>query len=165
MRPFRPITPELAESARGTLAAKIDRRGPDDCWEWTGQRDAKGYGLIRRLGAQWRVTRIALALVGRAPAVVRLVCHHCDNPPCCNPAHLFVGSHADNNADSTRKGRGVRPRGERNGRARLSPEQVAEIRASPLSNRTLGRRFGVAHSTIGHARIGNTWADAPMVRL
>ena len=69
-----------------------------------------------------------------------LVCHRCDNPPCCNPSHLFVGTYADNVRDMIVKGR--------NSRLLLSDELVAEIRKSPLSSKKLGPLLGVSHNII-----------------
>lgn len=119
------------------LWPKVDKSGgAAACWPWTAARDPKGYGTIRSdIGrankfahrAAWEVTN------GAIPDGL-LVCHRCDNPPCCNPAHLFLGTHADNMADCSAKGRTCRgdrhgsrlhpenrPRGDRHG-ARLRPE-------------------------------------------
>jgi hypothetical protein len=79
---------------------------PDACWPWLGTRDHDGYGVIgddaRR---QMRAHRLAWERVNGPLPPGRYVLHHCDNPPCCNPAHLFVGTIADNNHDMIRKGR------------------------------------------------------------
>jgi hypothetical protein len=107
--------------------AKVDKSG--ECWVWTGSRTPKGYGSAfdgkrlrraHRLIWEWENGPIPDGMV---------VCHRCDNPPCVRPSHLFLGTAADNTADMLAKGRHVAPTGLANGRAKLSAEQIAEIRA------------------------------------
>jgi hypothetical protein len=85
------------------------------------------------------------------------VLHHCDNPSCCNPEHLFIGSHADNVADKVKKGRAAAGRGERHRSNKLSEEQVLAIRVSAGSAKTLGAQYGVTKQTIGQIRRRKIW--------
>lgn len=77
------------------------------CWEFQGNRDDRGYGAIRRNGKMEKTHRVAYDIaLGGIPAGLH-VCHHCDNPPCIRPSHLFAGTRSENQRDSSRKGRGV----------------------------------------------------------
>lgn len=86
--------------------AKVDASGGSDaCWPWTGSKKEKGYGQVSRNNRQQRVHRVAYEFHnGPIPAGL-FVCHSCDNPPCCNPKHLWLGSASDNSADMRNKGR------------------------------------------------------------
>jgi hypothetical protein len=87
--------------------AKVDRRGPDDCWPWQGATHNKnGYGSFRFDGRARVASRYALMIkLGRRLLPGEKALHECDNPPCSNPAHLFSGTTADNAQDAVRKGR------------------------------------------------------------
>lgn len=85
---------------------RVERRGPDECWLWTGKRNAKGYGVIGRNGRRTIATQISWELAQGSPVPAELlVCHSCDNPPCVNPAHLWLGTNSDNMRDMVAKGR------------------------------------------------------------
>ena len=86
--------------------ARVDRKGPSDCWEWTGAKLPKGYGQCNWRGQTTQTHRLAYALSNpqNIPGA-RLVLHTCDNPPCCNPQHLWLGTAKDNTADMMSKGR------------------------------------------------------------
>jgi hypothetical protein len=85
--------------------AKVDVRGPEECWEWKRRRSHRGYGETRWGGKTERANRRAWLLVNGPIPIGVSVLHHCDNPPCCNPAHLFLGTHTDNMRDMAAKGR------------------------------------------------------------
>lgn len=86
--------------------SRVDQSGgPDACWTWTRRRDKNGYGIVSWKLKARRAHRMALQLSGVDIPNGMLVCHRCDNPPCCNPAHLFLGTAADNTRDMMSKGR------------------------------------------------------------
>lgn len=86
--------------------SKVDVRGPDDCWEWQGQKNRGGYGVNYRVGACRMAHRQAWEMFTRSKVPDgQFVLHRCDNRPCCNPAHHFLGTKTDNAIDMYRKGR------------------------------------------------------------
>lgn len=108
--------------------AKVDKRGPDDCWKWYASTNPDGYGRFMLKGIQEKAHRMAWRLAfGEIPPNL-CVCHTCDNPGCVNPDHLFIGSHMDNMADMREKGRAVGHKGQDNPRACLRGAEVTEIR-------------------------------------
>lgn len=149
--------------------AKVDRsQGPDACWPWRAGRDRQGYGKfwvrsgVGETGRTVHASRVALGLfLGRPVADDKSACHHCDNPPCCNPAHLYEGS-SDANAND-RHSRGRDPHGERHGRARLTEELVRQIRAAYRPNTrgagpvSLARRFGLSSRTVRNVVYRLAW--------
>jgi HNH endonuclease len=121
-----------------------------ECWEWTGRGSDKGYG-------RWRGTqahRVAYELVHGPIPDGLIVRHDCDNPPCCNPAHLLAGTHLDNSRDAEERDRLAY--GARSGKVKLTDDQVREIWSNPdrLTGAQLATRFGVASSTISYVRNG-----------
>lgn len=95
----------------------VQKGAGDACWEWLGGKDSQGYGYIwwrtDGRGRVMKASRVAVFLATGQWIPARLcACHHCDNPGCVNPAHLFVGTRTDNQQDSKRKGRKRNGRGE-----------------------------------------------------
>lgn len=142
----------------------VDKRGPDECWQWTAGASNRGYGgMSRRIGpGRWSrqlAHRLSWEFHFASPPGEKLVCHRCDNRLCVNPAHLFLGTNADNMADAKHKGR-IRS-GEHHGLAKLTAEQVREIRRarseSTVSQRELGLRFGVSESQVSRIVRRTDW--------
>lgn len=152
---------ELADQ----LWPKVDQRGLDECWPFTGATNEHGYGVIHRRGRMLKAHRVAFRLrVGPIPAGHHVL-HTCDNPPCCNPAHLYAGTRSDNMRDMVERKRRNTAVGVRNGRARLTAAAVAEARAGYTGRRgeckALCERFGVHENTMLAALHGRTWKDVP----
>jgi len=79
----------------------------DGCWKWKLSHSQRGYGVFSINGKQYTAHRLAYTwMIGPIPEGL-FVCHHCDNPGCCRPDHLFLGTHQDNMEDARRKGRAV----------------------------------------------------------
>jgi len=147
------------------LLSKIEIGDPGECWRWLAYRNPLGYGMIGIDGERHRAAlahRVVYELFTATPIPPGLLVRHtCDNPGCVNPLHLLLGTDADNARDRVQRGRGARPSGTSNGRAKLTPLQVWMIRASEESCRRLATRFGVSAQTIHAARTRKTWKDLP----
>ncbi|MDP9301284.1 MAG: HNH endonuclease [Actinomycetota bacterium] len=134
------------------------------CWPWMGSRIPFGHGRFAVDGRLVAAHRFAYELlVGPIPEGL-CVLHRCDNPPCCNPDHLFLGTIADNNADMIAKGRQVVLAGELNGRALLTEAQVEEIRWRHAAGETqvaLAHAFGVDRMVVVYAVLGKSWRHVP----
>ncbi len=158
------------------LAARVDKSGgPDACWEWRGHRTPLGYGRIGDEGSR-RVLlthRVAWEDVNGPVPDGMYICHRCDNPPCCNPSHLFTGTAADNIQDAKQKGRLPCTKRRREaifstgkyhdgieGRSRLSRDQVESIRASVRGGETMtavAKRFGITQPHVSRIVRGIAW--------
>lgn len=128
--------------------------GADACWPWLGRQSPDtGHGATRWMGQVIGAHVLALQLhIGQPVPAGAFVCHHCDSPPCCNPSHLYVGDAATNAADRVRRGRAHDRQGPDHAGAKLTAEQVREIRsrhAAGESYPTLGRAFGLHPQNIG----------------
>lgn len=163
MQPVTMVTPLFDDTILARFWSKVDIQGPNDCWNWTGCK-ARGYGQFRLNGSARKAHRVAWQIANGYLAPEMVVCHHCDNPSCVNPAHLFVGTHADNVADKMTKGRyqhGV-SLGENHGLHVLSENDVLEIRRmyrnGGYTYSDLGQRFHVSRMQIGRVVNGQSWS-------
>lgn len=131
------MTPEVFWS-------KVDTSGgPDACWPWLGGVHHSGYGVTHHEGKQWRANRLAF-LFAKGPIPDGLIiCHACDRPLCCNPAHLTAGTTSDNAKDREHRGRAVIP----------------GANAARLQKGLCARGFQLPHTKIDHAMASAILAD------
>ncbi len=139
--------------------SKVDKQGPDECWEWLACKTTGGRGQFWIDYRMYGAHRVSWYLTyGPIPKGL-FVCHHCDNPSCVNTAHLFLGTNQDNMLDASRKGRIAR--GSRQGSSKLTEEDVYRIRELLKDGQTLqaiADTFGVRQSNISHIKVGRSWA-------
>lgn len=138
----------------------VDDSDPDGCWPWIGPRH-NAYGVLQIDYQFWLAHRLSFALhTGNLPDGA-FICHHCDNPPCVQPLHLYAGDSATNVADMMSRGRGVAPAGEQNGFSRITSEQVIAIRADWETGRytqtELGRTYGVPQAHVSRIVLRRVW--------
>lgn len=159
--------------------AKVDKNGPTPphlpglgaCWAWRASVNRKGYGEFSRGARIAKAHRVSWELAHGPIPEGMFVCHHCDNPSCVNPAHLFLGTNRDNAIDMTAKGRNgahtrpeCRPRGERHGRRKVTTPDVIAIRAARLAGeplKSLADRYGLHLGTISAIATRVTWRHVP----
>lgn len=140
---------------------KVDVRSEDECWPWLGRRDDNDYGRFDNDGRPTTAHRFSF--FDKSPHVDRRlhVCHSCDNPPCCNPKHLWAGTQLENIEDMNAKGRrrwGPPRRGPESNKTKLTEDQVREIVSSSMTNKELAAKFRVTGSAIYNVRHGKAWA-------
>lgn len=150
--------PTLSSPDIARFWSKVAIGRPDECWPWRAGAFDSGYGAFSIGRRLLRAHKVAFELSnGPLPDGMR-ACHTCDNRPCCNPAHLWSGSDADNVADRDRKGRTAR--GERSGTAKLTVATARLIRRDTGKQRDIAKRFGVCKSTVGYIKRGEYWKEA-----
>lgn len=148
--------------------SKVDVRDEDECWEWRASRGPLGYGQFGVATSRpARAHRVSFALANGVNPGDGVVMHSCDNPPCVNPAHLSLGTHADNATDKVAKRRHSWPArsGEANGRCRLSDEQADDVRrrlTEGQTYRSIGELYGISDGTISHIRTARKATAARM---
>lgn len=145
--------------ARASFAERfwrqVERRGANDCWPWTGKSQTRGYGCLSvggKRGSKMLANRAAWTLTYGAIPEGHVIRHKCHNRLCCNPAHLELGSQADNVADMW-----DRPDGAPKGNARLSEADIKAIRNDDRSSRAVAPEYGVSHAHIRAVRRGRVW--------
>lgn len=150
----------LDDSTIDRFVAKINFGEEGDCWEWNAGIQSKGYGSFGMRPSKTALAhRVAYVhFVGEIPDGM-IVMHKCDNPLCCNPNHLRVGTIAENNLDSMQKGRAAK--GERNGQSKLTELEVIEIRelsdSEEMTIRELARQYRMSYTGIRNIVKGKYW--------
>lgn len=143
------------EECRSDFWKRVNRKSRQECWPWTGATNngkKNGYGIVWMNGAKHRTHRYAFEISNRPLTEGEFACHSCDNPICCNPAHIFAGTPQENRLDCASKGRTNSEKGEDRYNATLTEENVLTIRKIYVPRRvgidTLARQFGVSRSMI-----------------
>lgn len=151
---------------------KVARSGANECWPWIGKsRAADGYGRIDIWGEEGVYAPRVAYLINhpgsislKAPkdkSVKQFVRHTCDNPACCNPAHLILGNYAENSRDCVERGRSNKYKSTESPRAKLSEDDVREIRRLKkyATVKALALLFDVSISTISFCLYGRSYQD------
>lgn len=154
-RPDRPVPrqPYCSENCRRNKLLNYERRiqKTKSCWIWTGALTAAGYGLMTTESKNRLAHRFAFEKANGPIPEGLYVCHHCDNPACCNPDHLFLGTHKDNQEDAAKKLRLPH---------KLIPEDVRRIRimiANGVPQKTIASIHSVTKYAIYSIQHGLTW--------
>ncbi len=157
------------DAAMNRFWNKVNKKGPDECWEWTAGIRYKGYGAFNIGGGVVGSNRMAYCLdKGLELSDIRgkCVCHSCDNPPCCNPAHLWLGTQIDNIKDRDNKGRGSYVAGEKHPGAKLDNDDVMFIHAwlkSGYTKQSIADAFEVSQRNIGKIHKGIRWSHIKQI--
>lgn len=149
---------EMRLRQAGTLEERFFSRFiklDNGCWQWRAHTDKDGYGVLPGDRKNTRAHRLSYELHNGPIPDELIVCHHCDNPGCVNPDHLFIGTKKDNAQDALKKRRHYV--GEKNGRSKLTEENVKEILHSSLNGQQLANKFDVTRHTVNNVRRGKTW--------
>jgi len=138
---------------------RLQRNKATGCLEWQGGKDKNGYGRVVVDGVTYKAHRYAYQrTLGSIPEGM-MVCHKCDNPPCCDPSHLFLGTVVDNANDMIAKKLSLT--GERNHKAKANPHMVRQVRklAGIMTQHQLANTFGISQSSISKIILRHTWQD------
>jgi hypothetical protein len=147
--------PKITAATAVRFWTLVDRSTPEECWLWRSYKDADGRGRFKIGGTEYKAPRLAYFLSHGVDLGSLNANHSCDNPACCNPAHLWPGTQQDGMRDMQAKGRN--PKGSRHGNARLTEQQVSWIRQSPLPGRIAARLLNVSDATISMVRSRRRW--------
>jgi transposase-like protein len=150
----------ISYDAEHRLWANTDKSG--ECWIWKGNTDKDGYGSIRISSRKaMRVHRLSFFLSTKIDPAGKLVCHHCDNPGCVNPAHLYLGTALENNRDKVTRGRCNWAKGEKVFNAKFTKEQIKDIfrqyRQGGVLQADIAKYYGVTQGAIHLILSGKCW--------
>jgi hypothetical protein len=154
-----PARISTAETEAGRFLSFVEVRG--DCWLWDGAKTSSGYGHHCWQGKHVRAHRVAYELFNGPISGGLHVLHACDVRNCVNPAHLRLGTHLENMREMVAKGRHVAPRGVNAPSAKLTVDQVQEIRATREPAHQVAPIYGVSKSLIWAIRSRKVWKHLP----
>ena len=144
------------------LWSRVAVSAPSQCWIWKGAIDNVGYGSFTYAGKRYRAHRAMYELAhGPIEGSGLFVCHTCDNRECCNPAHLWLGTQQENNADMGRKDRGHYKRGERHPYAKLTADAVRAIRKDRRPHSKIAKDYSISPTTVSNVQNRKRWAHLP----
>lgn len=161
-----PRRPYTLDEAVGLFWSRVRILDEQDCWPWLRYRDQDGYGETRFMGKPDKAHRVAYMLWNDLTELEGgvFILHNCDEPSCCNPAHLRAGDHADNMRDRAERGRYVLA-GEANNNAKLTEQDVVDIReayANGTPTSDLAAAYDLDESTINAIANGSRWGHLPL---
>jgi hypothetical protein len=136
----------------------VDKREPNECWPWKKARVTDGYGTV----AFWAGYPVATHRLsyeihkGKIPPKTQVM-HTCDNPPCCNPTHLVLGTPRDNAIDMLKKGR--------NPQQKLVPDQIRNIREDKRKHRIIAEEYKISESLVSLIKAGKRWPEEMLVKM
>lgn len=162
-----------AKNTPDSFWGKVQKGDEGECWEWTGCTTSSGYGNLVYQGKQVQAHRLAYMLTyggisldtkfrieGKAKRYKRFVLHKCDNRKCCNPSHLFLGSMRTNLLDAYKKGRKKQPTGSNHSNAKLTMQQVNEIRTRYANGELqipLAKEYNISQRAVSLITRGETY--------
>jgi len=159
------ITDLITESVKDRFWKYSGKSGPEQCWLWTGTKNRAGYGVI---GIRWMPNqkvvsahRLSYTIAnGEIPDGLSIL-HSCDSPTCVNPAHLRIGTQADNMKDRAARGRGNAQKGEGHYKATLTTDDILAIRASDERQVDLAVRYKTSQTNISSIQLRKIWKSVP----
>lgn len=172
MTAYKNSIPEPKTKDIKRFFSKVNKTTPDSCWDWKGCKDRNGYGAFSLRHKRFFAHRVSYLIYHKIDPLKLKVCHKCDNPPCVNPNHLFLGTDAENVADRVRKGRpGAREsspettaRGAKIGSSKLNDDKVTSILSKLKAGESIkkvAKEFGVSFSTIYGISTNIQWKHVP----
>lgn len=151
----------LSKEVENKFWSRVQILSESECWNWVAGKDGRGYGGFSvNHNKSYLAHRVAYMYANGEIPEKMFVCHKCDNPQCCNPSHLFLGTPKDNMQDKARKGRGNAPKGEFSGRSKLTKEDVIKIRHLRKSKTLLeiAQEFGISFQHVSDIANGKKWS-------
>ncbi len=157
------VTTKFDLSLEERFWEKVDKKADGECWNWLASKNQEGYGQFKIDGKMIKAHRVVYELVNGKIENDLFVLHKCDNPMCCNPKHLYLGTQQDNMTDMVNNNRHAKLKGENHGRAILTLKQVNEIRelyrSRKCNQKQLSLMYNIYQGNISDIINNKTWKD------